>query len=80
MKLYNAELNGWENIKYDTIPAQEGYNKNITEQMYIDELNCFIQSIHNEKKYLNSLEEDHRVLKILYAAENSNQFNKIIEI
>ena len=80
VKLYNAELNGWENIKYDTIPAQEGYNKNITEQMYIDELNCFIQSIHNKKKYLNSLEEDHRVLKILYAVENSNQFNKIIEI
>lgn len=80
VQLYNADIKIWENIKYDTIPAQLGYNKNITEQMYIEELNSFILSINNEKKYLNSLEEDHRVLKLLYAAENSNQSNTIVEI
>ena len=35
-------------IKYETISAQNGYNKNITEQMYIDEMEVFLKAANNE--------------------------------
>lgn len=79
IKIYDPESNNWAEIKYETIAAQRGYNKNITEQMYIDEMEAFLKAANNEILFPNSLEHDHKVLKLLYAVENSDNNNAIIE-
>lgn len=78
IKIYDPEKNIWEEVKYETISAQDGYNKNITEQMYIDEMEAFLQAAKGQKSFPNNLEHDHQVLKVLYAVESSDT-NNIIE-
>ena len=77
IKIYNPDSDNWEEIKYETISAQSGYNKNITEQMYIDEMSAFLKAVKNECSFPNTLEHDFKVLKILYAVENSDDNNRI---
>ena len=79
IRVYHPEKSEWEIITYNVTEAQGGYNKNITEQMYIDEMKCFFDSIDGKAKYINSLEEDLKVLKLLYAAEESCAKNRFIE-
>jgi len=67
-------------IDFQMLEAENGYNKNITEQMYIDEISCFIDSINNNNNYINSLIQDHKVLKILYSIEESSNTNKKVVI
>lgn len=77
IKIYDPERNEWESIKYETLSAQNGYNKNITEQMYIDEMSAFLKAVNNGERFPNSLEHDHQVLKVLYAVERSDDKNNI---
>jgi len=70
--------NGWNNIEFEMLAAEEGYNKNITEQMYIDEISCFIAGITDSQVYVNNLPNDHAVLKVLYAIEESSNSKKTI--
>ncbi|WP_310594311.1 Gfo/Idh/MocA family oxidoreductase [Flavobacterium sp.] len=79
IKIYDPESNYWQEIKYETISAQNGYNKNITEQMYIDEMSTFLKAAKKEGTFPNTLEHDHQVLKVLYAVESSDN-NNVIEI
>jgi len=77
IKIFDPKLNKWNEIKYEAISAQSGYNKNITEQMYIDEMAAFFKAAKGEGNFPNSLEQDRKVLKLLYAVENSDNNNKI---
>ena len=80
IKKYDSKTNSWTELLYDTIPAQSGYNKNITEQMYIDELNQFFITAFNDGIFPNNLIDDQRVLNLLYAAERSAHEDKFIVI
>lgn len=80
IKIYDPQKNVWEEVKYETISAQDGYNKNITEQMYIDEMEAFLKAAKGEKSFPNNLEHDHQVLKVLYAVESSDTNNVIEKI
>ena len=71
--LYDARHNRWIHYFYSQGPAAEGYNKNITEDMYVDELNAFIQAVMNKAKFPNSLEEDILILKLLEKMEGSSE-------
>ncbi|MFZ2784333.1 MAG: Gfo/Idh/MocA family oxidoreductase [Sediminibacterium sp.] len=62
---------GWRNFSFDLIEAEQGYDKNITEQMYIDELGCFIDGIINKREFVNNLDLDIKVLHVLYSIEKS---------
>ena len=77
IKIYDPKSNNWKEIVYETISAQSGYNKNITEQMYIDEIKSFLKAVNNIGKFPNTLEHDNQILKILYAVEKSDNNNKI---
>ncbi|MEJ5055166.1 Gfo/Idh/MocA family protein [Sphingobacterium sp. MYb382] len=77
IKIYHPEEETWEEISYETIAAQEGYNKNITEQMYIEEMDAFTKAAFARVDYPNSLAHDHRVLKLLYAVEYADNNNVI---
>lgn len=80
IKMFEPEHNAWGVIKYETSSAQSGYNKNITEQMYIDEIAAFLKAAKREALFPNTLEHDHQVLKMLFAAEKSNDLNEIISL
>lgn len=76
VKVYHHDKQEWEIFTYETIAAAGGYNKNITEQMYIDEMSAFFKGIENPSSYVNTLEEDHKVLKLLYQMEASYKEKK----
>lgn len=69
VKLYDAKNSRWINYQISQGINVEGYNKNIIENMYIDEMKAFISSIMKQGTYPNSLDEDIRVLKLLEKAE-----------
>ena len=70
--VYEADKNHW--VKYDQQKpvSHNGYNENINEQIYIDELEAFFAGIEDPKKYPNSIDSDLQVLKLLNQIENSD--------
>ena len=69
VKLYDAINERWIHYYLPEGKSVEGYNKNIIEDMYIEELKTFIDSISGKCKFPNTLDEDIKVLKLLYKFE-----------
>ena len=80
VKVFDPETQLWAFYEYEVIEAQEGYNKNITEQMYIDELIQYFQSIAGKLPYSNSLDNDLKVLNVLYMIEKSSKEKIFIKL
>ncbi len=76
IKIYNPNNKEWENESYVKGYAAQGYNSNITENMYMDEIKSFIDKISGRGKFPNSLEEDIKILKLLSAIEKDAPKNK----
>lgn len=72
IKLYNANSKKWEKIYYKKSQAAKGYNKNIREDMYIEEIKYFIDALKEKKSFPNSLKEDIKVLELLNKIESKN--------
>ena len=70
IKLYDAETKTWQEIKISMDEATEGYNPNITESMYIDEVRAFMGAVQGKSPFPNTLEDDIKVLKILNEIES----------
>jgi predicted dehydrogenase len=79
VKVYHPDRQEWEVFNYEVIAAAGGYNKNITEQIYIDEMDSFFRGIGNPSAYVNTLGEDHKVLKLLYKMEESYASKKFVD-
>ena len=47
-KVYEAQENRWITYGQQESKAAEGYNKNINEKMYIDEISSFLELTHND--------------------------------
>ncbi len=77
--IYHPENNQWQDIPYEMLHAAAGYNANIGENMYINELKSFIDAIEGKKPFVNTLENDHRVLKLLYAIEESDKKTSYVD-
>lgn len=73
LEVYEAETGNWKVIEVgkDMI-HEEGYSKNINENMYIDEINAFLQGIQNRQMYPNTIDKDIKVLELLEQVENSD--------
>ena len=71
IKVYSADSGEWESHKFSKGKASDGYNVNISEEMYIDEVRAFLDSIYNNKPVCNSIRDDIYTLSCLYSAENS---------
>jgi hypothetical protein len=56
----------WTHLPYDSGTSAAGYNKNIGENMYIDEIRAFVEG---KAAFPNNLDNDHAVLKLLYRLE-----------
>jgi predicted dehydrogenase len=70
--LYEAESNRWIKYNQPEVSAAEGYNKNIGEEMYINEVKSFIDGIKLRSSYPNSIDDDIKILEILNKIEQSD--------
>ena len=76
MKLYDAVSKKWKNYYFQKGRSEKGYNKNIIEDMYVEEIKTFINSVKNRGKFPNSLNDDIKVLKLLNKIEEKNEQEK----
>lgn len=72
LKVFEAINNRWIHYYQPEGKAESGYNKNIIEQMYIDEIDAFIKGIEDKTKYPNTVQNDLKVLELLDKIENSD--------
>lgn len=71
-KLFETENNRWITYSQPENIAESGYNKNIIEKMYVDELQSFIAGLTDHKLFPNSIEEDITILKLLNRIEETD--------
>jgi predicted dehydrogenase len=69
-----------EFFDYEAKAAHSGYNKNITEEMYEEEMRAFISAVNGDNSFPNNLSEDIRILEILEASEQSFQTKKLLDL
>ena len=69
VKLYDGVSQRWINYYYPQGQTVEGYNKNVIEDIYVEETQSFISAIEGKGKFPNSLDDDIEVLKLLYKLE-----------
>lgn len=79
IKIYDPKAAQWQTIEYQMLDAEAGYNPNIGENMYIDELKAFIDAVGGKAPFINTMENDHNVLKLLYAIEEADKTKQYIE-
>ena len=72
IKLYDARNKNWIIIEQPETVHQQGYNQNINENMYVEELGTFLSGIDEHGKYRNDLEKDIAVLELLRQIEDSD--------
>ena len=77
IEVFSPEKKEWETLSYEMGKAAAGYNANIGENMYIDELRSFIDATSGGDSFINSLADDHAVLKILYAVEAADRSGRV---
>ena len=80
IKIFDPATSKWEERPYFMADAVSGYNQNIGENMYIEELNAYIESVLKKKEFVNSLETDHKVLQLLYSIEESSKNGKHVNL
>ncbi len=78
IKIYDPIIEKWTSVDCESISSEIGYNKNITEKMYIDEMDCFMSAVMKSTSYPNNLLHDLKVLKLLYKVEESSDSNTIL--
>lgn len=71
-RVFDVEKQRWVIYNQPAFNSASGYNKNIGEEMYIEEVKSFIDGISNPSNYSNTLDDDIRVLEILNKIEESD--------
>ena len=74
VRVYDAATKEWSEIREPEgeAAAAAGYNANIIEQMYIDEMAAFLAAARGGKPFPTTLADDIAVLRILEAVEGTN--------
>lgn len=72
IEIYEADSNEWKYIMQPKMIHEEGYSANINENMYIEETECFLKGIKDEKQYANTIDRDIEVLRLLKQFEDSD--------
>lgn len=80
VNIYISDENSWQKLEYNSGQAEIGYNKNIGEIMYVNETETFLNAVKLKQKFPNTLEEDLKVLSVLYSIEKSSQKQKVVRI
>lgn len=72
IKVYHGAEQKWEVIEYPRYQAAAGYNQNISERMYVEEVNEFLRACTKTGTFRNNLDDDRRILAILSGIEQSS--------
>lgn len=80
IKLFDGERGEWCAATYEMEASAPGYNKNIGENMYIDEVRAFLDAVRGAAAFPNTLADDHKVLKLLYSLERSDRLAMFVEV
>jgi hypothetical protein len=67
--IYDSDKKIWNQTQYLPGKSAEGYNSNIIEDMYIEEIQAFINAMKGTGVFPNSLDDDISVLEQLYKME-----------
>jgi len=78
IRIFNPEKKEWETETYDRGVAAEGYNKNIGENMYIDETKTFLDTVAGKTTFPNSLKKDIEVIALMDMLEKSATESRFI--
>ncbi|MDE2223440.1 MAG: Gfo/Idh/MocA family oxidoreductase [Candidatus Omnitrophica bacterium] len=71
VKLYDVSRKQWQIFKNPEGRRVKGYNPNIIEDMYVDEMDLFFKALRTRRPFPNTLKEDAAVLGILEVCEGS---------
>jgi predicted dehydrogenase len=69
VEVFKAGSEKWTKIEFEKGEAHKGYNPNIAEGMYVNEVKSFLNAVDGEALYPTDLTYDWNVLKLLYKAE-----------
>lgn len=69
VRVYDAKKKTWSKKALPKGISAHGYNKNIIEDMYIEEMKAFIAAVRNTKPFPNTLTDDIGVLQLLKKIE-----------
>jgi predicted dehydrogenase len=80
VRVYDPVAGTWTDHPYQLDAAAEGYDDKIGETMYIDEVRAFLNTVRGDGRFPNSLEEDWRVLKLLYSIEDASDTGTFVHV
>lgn len=72
VKYYDALKMCWTTYDEPVGKAEKGYNENLIEEMYVEEISCFLSAINKEGDFPNHLKDDYGILKILKQLEKTD--------
>jgi len=72
LDLYESDTNRFIRFEQPMGQAESGYNKNIIEEMYVDEVRSFINQVKGIGIYPSDLDYDIKILTLLNNIENSD--------
>jgi predicted dehydrogenase len=72
VRVYSADEKTWTDYSEPEAEVVEGYSEMSVEGMYIEEMDAFARACRGEKGYPFSLQEDERILNVLYDSERSS--------
>ena len=73
IRVYEPANNRWIDCDLPKGVAEQGYSKNINEDMYIDETNSFIDALWGKSTFPNSVDDDIKVLSLLHKFEGKTK-------
>jgi predicted dehydrogenase len=73
VKLYDANNKRWIHYYEPSGEAEVGYNRNIIEDMYIEEMEAFLNAVKGNNPFPNRLDDDIEILNILEKIEQTNK-------
>ena len=76
IKILNIKTGKMDTEAYQTGTAAIGYNPNIGEQMYIDEVDEFLKACQGQGSFRNTLGEDAKILRLLLTSEESSRLGE----
>lgn len=71
VRLYDVEEERWIEYQTPSGESEQGYNDNIIEEMYRDEIASFIADLNGEQEFPNTLADDIEILDLLHEIEDT---------
>jgi len=78
VRLFDPASGKWEAMGYSHGVAAAGYNTNLGEAMYIEELRNFLDAVQGQRRFVNTLENDGANLRLLYAIEQADRTSRYV--